>query len=286
MFATTDLRALLTLDRTDEWTFQDPYLFKGTPAENQRTFGGQVLAQAIMAASQTVPDDRTCHSMHAYFLRPGSNAASITYQVEPTRDGRTFSQRRVTALQGGSTRFVLTASFHIAEAGLEHSDPMPPTPGPDECPSLGEVLRERFGSAAEQWIAWQGLEVRYAGDSSQFGGPSHSTHMRVWVRTIDPLGDDARMQPALAAYMSDLTILSAAALPHRVAILSPQVEAASLDHAMWFHRPIRADQWLLHDQISPSASGALGFSSGRIFQDGVLRATASQEGLIRLREQD
>lgn len=284
MTETTSLLRLLTLDQLDETRFRDPQLHLGTQWEYQRTFGGQVVAQALMAASGTLTPERRCHSMHAYFLRPGSNARPIDYQVEVTRDGNTFSQRRVTAFQQDKLMFALTASYHVEEPGLQHSDPMPPdVADPMDCPPVAEVLTERFGSAAAQWIAWQGLDVRYVGDSSDSTQASaHSAHLRVWARTQETLPDDPRLHTALAAYLSDLTILSVAAVPHQVTIMSPQVQAASLDHAMWFHRDLRADQWLLHDQISPSASGGLGFSNGRLFQGGELKASVSQEGLIRL----
>lgn len=280
----TSLLRLLTLDQLDQTRFRDPQLHLGTPWESQRTFGGQVMAQALMAASHTLGPERRCHSMHAYFLRPGSNALPIDYHVELTRDGNTFSQRRVTAYQRDVLMFALTASYHLDEPGLEHADPLPAhVPVADDCPPLGEVLLERFGSHASQWIAWRGLDVRFVGDSSDSIPPEpHAAHMRVWARTLEELPDDPRLHTALAAYLSDLTILSVAAVPHNVTILSPQVQAASLDHAMWFHRDLRADRWLLHDQISPSASSGLGFSNGRLFQDGQLRASVSQEGLIRL----
>lgn len=284
MTETTSLLRLLTLDQLDATTFRDRQLHVGTPWEYQRTFGGQVVAQALMAASQTLNAQRRCHSMHAYFLRPGSNARPIDYRVEITRDGNTFSQRRVTAFQQDKLMFALTASYHVEEEGLQHSDPIPAgVPDPEDCPPVADVLTTRFGGSAAQWIAWQGLDVRYVGDSSDSIDPSaHSAHMRVWARTQEKLPDDPRLHTALAAYLSDLTILSVAAVPHNVTIMSPQVQAASLDHAMWFHRDLRADQWLLHDQISPSASGGLGFSNGRLFQDGQLKASVSQEGLIRL----
>ena len=228
MTDTTSLLQLLTLDQLDETSFRDPQLHLGTPWEYQRTFGGQVLAQALMAASRTLTPERRCHSMHAYFLRPGSNSRPIDYRVEVTRDGNTFSQRRVTAYQQDRLMFALTASYHVEEEGLQHSDPIPvDVPDPKDCPAVADVLTERFGSSAAQWIAWQGLDVRYVGDSSGSIDPSaHSAHMRVWARTQESLPDDPRLHTALAAYLSDLTILSVAAVPHQVTIMSPQVQAA------------------------------------------------------------
>ncbi|MCT1459060.1 acyl-CoA thioesterase II [Aestuariimicrobium sp. p3-SID1156] len=278
-----ELVRMLTLHQTEDYIFADPSVHAGTERENQRTFGGQVLAQALMAASRTVGEDRSCHSFHCYFLRPGSNAKPITYKVEGTRDARSFSQRRVNAYQDEKLMFTLTSSHHITESGFEHSDKVPGgTPGPEDCPTMAEVLRDRFGGGAEQWIAWRGLDVRYAGDSGSVGSDSHSSHMRVWVRVAAELPDDVRLHQSLAAYISDLTILSVATIPHQVPILAPNLQAASVDHAMWFHRPIKADQWLLHDQISPSASAARGFSSGRIFQHGAMASSVCQEGLLRL----
>ena len=281
-----ELVRMLSLEQVDDLVFRDPSVHAGTERENQRTFGGQVLAQALMAASRTLDVDRRCHSFHCYFLRPGSNAKPIDYRVEDTRDARSFSQRRVKAFQDDKLMFTLTASFHIDESGFEHSDHMPAgTPLPENCPPVAEVLRERFGGGAEHWIAWRGLDVRYAGDSSTVGMESHSSHMRLWIRVAQDLPEDVRLHQALAAYISDLSILSVATIPHKVPVLAPNLMAASIDHAMWFHRPIRADRWLLHDQISPSAAGGLGFSSGRIFQDDVMRASCCQEGLLRVTDE-
>lgn len=278
-----ELVRMLTLEQLDETTFRDLSVHAGTERENQRTFGGQVLAQAMMAGSRTVGEDRDCHSFHAYFLRPGSNAKPIDYRVEGTRDARSFSQRRVNAYQDDKLMFTLTSSYHVRESSFEHSDRVPgSTPTPEDCPTMAQVLRERFGSGAEHWIAWRGLDVRYAGDSGAVGSESHSSHMRIWVKVATELAQDPMLHRALTAYISDLTILSTAMIPHQVPILAPNLQAASVDHAIWFHRPVKADQWMLYDQISPSAAGARGFSSGRIFQDSVVVASSCQEGLLRL----
>ncbi|CAI9408603.1 acyl-CoA thioesterase [Aestuariimicrobium sp. T2.26MG-19.2B] len=252
----------------------------------QRTFGGQVLAQALMAAYGTMPAERICHSLNAYFLRPGSTDAPIIYDVERTRDGHTFSARRVLARQRGTVIFTLSASFHELEEGLEHSDPAPVNvPAPEQCRRLSEVMSERFGSESSLFHEWDALDVRFAGDSGRSGEispSSHRAHMRVWVRTTEGLPDDHRLHQAVTAYLSDMTLLGVSTVPHEVAFLSAQLQAASIDHAMWFHRPIRADQWILYDQVSPSASNALGFSMGRLLQDGLQVATCNQEGLIRV----
>ena len=263
-------------------------LFRGRHPKTtwQRTFGGQVLAQALMAAYGTVPAERVCHSLNAYFLRPGSTDAPIIYDVETTRDGHTFSARRVLARQRGTVIFTLSASFHELEDGLEHSDPEPThVPAPEDCPRLADVMSSRFGSEMSLFHEWDALDVRFAGDSGRSGEivpSSHMAHMRVWVKTTEELPDDLRLHQAISAYLSDMTLLGVSTVPHEVAFLSENVQAASIDHAMWFHRPIRADQWVLYDQVSRSASHALGFSMGRLLQGGVQVATCNQEGLIRV----
>lgn len=249
----------------------------------QRTYGGQVLAQALNAAYATVPDGRVAHSLHAYFLRPGSVGSDITYRVDQVRDGKTFSTRRVSAHQSEEI-FAMSASFHEMESGLDHSDPMPlDVPGPDECPTLVEVMDSRFGPQPV-WREWDALDVRFVGDSSPGGAIKPGRHvasMRIWARTQGELPDDLRIHQAVLAYLSDLTLLSVSTVPHPVVFVSQEIQAASIDHVMWFHREFRADQWLLYDMFSPSASHALGYSSGRLFQNGQLIASCAQEGLIR-----
>ena len=251
----------------------------------QRVFGGQVLAQALTAASRTVPASRIVHSLHGYFLRPGRIDVPIVYAVEAVRDGGSFSSRRVVARQAGSVIFYLSASFHVAEEGFEHRDAMPEgVPGPDECPSLGEVLSKVSGRPISVWDReWGVLDIRYVGDSRAGGSlvdPAHPALARMWVKTNAPMPDEPRLHAAALAYLSDLTLLSASTIPHGV-FVGLNVQAASIDHAMWFHRPFRADQWLLYDQGSPSASGGLGLSLGKLFQDDVLVGSVAQEGLIR-----
>lgn len=252
----------------------------------QRAFGGQVLAQALSAAARTVDASRTVHSMHGYFLIPGRTDIPIVYDVEQVRDGRSFSSRRVVARQGGKTIFYLSASYQVTEEGFEHQDPMPTdVPGPDDCPRYVEVLAGLTGREPAVWQREYGaLDVRFAGDSRPGGtlaDPRHPARARVWVRVDGRLPDDPRIHQAALAYASDLTLLAAATVPHEVFIGGPQVQAASLDHAMWFLRGFRADSWLLYDQISPSASNARGLSTGRLFQDDRLVAQVAQEGLIR-----
>lgn len=250
----------------------------------QRVFGGQVLAQALTAAARTVSAERTVHSLHGYFLIAGRTDLPIVYDVELVRDGGSFSSRRVVARQGGQVMFYLSASFHTHEEGYEHADPAPGTPAPEDSPRLTAVLEELTGRAASRWEhEWGVIDVRYIGDSRPGGAirdPAHPARARAWVRVAGELPDDPVLHRAALAYTSDLTLLGVSTVPHGV-LVGYSVQAASLDHAMWFHRPFRADRWLLYDQISPSASGALGLSTGRLFQDGRLVATVAQEGLIR-----
>ncbi|MBK8459437.1 MAG: acyl-CoA thioesterase II [Micropruina sp.] len=271
-----ELVALLNLEQIDV------DLFRATPASTslQRVFGGQVLAQALAAAYRTVQGDRAAHSLSAYFLRPGATTSPLLYQVETTRDGRSFSSRRVVARQGGRPIFSMSSSFHIVEPGLDHSDPLPDgVPVPDACPLLSEVLGARSARASAAWEAeWGALEVRYAGDA---GAPGAAA-MRVWVRAEGRLPDDPITHQLVIAYLSDLTLLGVSTVPHPVVFGSPSLQAASINHSMWFHRPTRADQWLLYDQVSPSASGALGFSFGRLFSQTALVGSCAQEGLIRM----
>ncbi len=278
-----DLLHLLDLEEIEPDIFRGPY----GETQLQRTYGGQVLAQAVMAAYRTMPTDRWLHAVHAIFLEGGRSNAPIVYHVETTRDGGSFSSRRVVAQQQGRRLFALTAMFHRDEDGLDHADPMPTgVPEPDECPSMREVVAQRLGErAARFWSDWDDLEVRFVGQSGPDGairGEAHAAHQRVWVRANGHLPDDPRLHHAVLAYLSDLTLLAVSTVGHPVVFASRDMQAASLDHGMWFHRPLQADQWLLYDQVSPSASNALGFSLGRLFQHGVLVANTSQQGLIRL----
>jgi acyl-CoA thioesterase II len=254
----------------------DVDLFRGRQPETsmQRVFGGQVLGQALVAATRTVPEDRAVHSLHAYFLRPGDTSVPIVYRPEPTRDGGTFSSRRVVASQHGKAILYMSASFQRAEPGLDHADPMPDgVLPPDEAPTLASILEARSGRPADDWKKeWAALDVRLAG----------MTGTQFWIRAAGKLPDDQALHSCVLAYASDLTLLGASLLPHQVIIGDPRIQPASLDHAMWFHRSFRADEWLLYDQASPSASGARGFATGRLFTvDGTLVASVVQEGLIR-----
>jgi acyl-CoA thioesterase II len=246
-----------------------------------------VAAQALAAASQTVPAEVFAHSLHAYFLRPGDTAIPIVYDVERIRDGRSFATRRVVARQHGTSIFFLTASFHLEEIGYDHQDLMPAVPAPEDCPTMGDLFRRVTGRSDDMsWEReWAALDVRYAGDSRPGGRipvEREPARAQIWLKASDRLPADPIVNTCVLAYASDLTLLGVSLVPHGVLIISPQLQPASLDHSMWFHRPFRADEWLLYDQHSPSASGARGFAHGQIFsEDGRLVASVAQEGLIR-----
>ncbi len=277
-----ELMALLDLEVIED------NLFRGRQPDTslQRVFGGQVAAHALVAASRTVPDPYDVHSLHSYFLRPGDTTVPIVFDVESVRDGRSFATRRVLARQHGRPIFAMTLNYQIPEEGLDHQDPMPPTPGPDECPTLGEVLAGHGKRSADWAREWAALDVRYAGNSRPGGAiadPDVAARVRLWIRVNGRLPDDSLLHTAAFTYSSDMTLLGAALVPHDLTLGSPQVQAASLDHSIWFHRSFRADEWWLYDQVSPSASGGRGLSMARVFaQDGRLVASVAQEGLIRL----
>lgn len=264
-------------------------LFRGAqPAETKlvRVFGGQVAGQAIMAAMRTVPADRHLHSMHVYFILGGDPSIPIIYDVEAVRDGRSFTTRRVSARQHGEVIFYMTASFQIAEDGLDHQEAMPAVPSPDDSMPLEDVMRAVAPDAVELFKAeWGGFQTRYVGDNRSSDDPSRSfvkTVQRMWFRADGRLPDDQNLHRAAFTYYSDYSLLGASLLPHGIMLSSPRIQAASLDHVIWFHRPFRVDEWLLYDQTSPSASGARGLSTAKIFrEDGSLVATLAQEGLIR-----
>lgn len=275
----SEVLALLELERRDAST----YVGQHPPTEQQRTFGGQVMAQALAAVYQTVPSDRLAHSLKGYFLRPGSTAAPITYVVFRTRDGGSFSTRRVTALQFDKEIFVMSASFKVPEDGLDHAAvPHKPPSLPDDCPRLSTVLGERSPRTAEVWEKeWAALDTRFVGFSHR--GQTDGVRMQVWLKSVGEMPDDPRLHQMVLAYASDLTLLAVSTIPHPEAFGSPRLQMATIDHSMWFHRPLRADEWVLYDQSSPNAANALGLSVGRLFDaHGRLGAHAVQEGLIRM----
>jgi acyl-CoA thioesterase-2 len=252
-------------------------------------FGGQVLGQALTAAARTVPPDRGAHSLHAYFLRPGDVRRPIVYEVDRIRDGRSFTTRRVVAVQGGEAIFDLAASFQVDEPGFEHQDAMPDAPPPESVPTEQERMARHLEALPpplrERALAPRPFEIRPVDDRDD---PLHPTprppRRLVWLRTSGPVPNDPALHRALLAYASDYAFLGTALLPHGVTWLAPGVQVASLDHAVWFHRPFRTDEWLLHVVDSPVASGARGLVRGRVFtRGGVLVASTAQEGLLRRR---
>ncbi|MCX6395928.1 MAG: acyl-CoA thioesterase II [Propionibacteriales bacterium] len=264
-------------------------LFRGRQPKTsmQRVFGGQVAAHALVAATRTVDPAYAVHSLHSYFLRPGDTSVPIVYDVEAVRDGRSFATRRVLARQHGRPIFAMTLNFQVPEEGLEHQDTMPEVPAPEDCMDLAEIFRERFTSVDNIFASeWGALEVRFAGNSRPGGelhDPARPAQSRLWIRVAGGLPDDPLCHTAAFTYASDMTLLGATLTPHGVHIETPGMQAASLDHTIWFHRPFRADEWWLYDQTSPSASGGRGLAIARIFTaDGRLVASVAQEGLIRL----
>ena len=272
------LLEVLTLDRIDD------NVFRGRSPETslQRVFGGQVLAQALIAAGSTVTRERTVHSLHAYFLRLGDPIVPIAYLVEPVREGRSFSTRRVVAHQHGRPIFQMSASFQISEPGLDHQAPAPEVPRPDALPTV----EERIARGDDNWpsdpLEWAAIDVRPV-QGPTCGTADVTERVQVWLRAAGTMPDEPLLHAAVLAYASDLTLLAAAIVPHGVGLHDPRVFAASLDHAMWFHRSFRADEWLLHDASSPSASNARGTGQGKVFDlAGRLVATTVQEGLMRV----
>ena len=254
----------------------------------QRVFGGLVVAQALVAVSRTV-EDRVPHSLHCYFVLPGDTTAPIVYQVERVRDGRSFTTRRCVAIQGGRTIFDLFASFHVEERGLEHQMPMPDVPDPDGLPSTADIEASQglaVPPSLKQWfIGERAIEIRSC-DLRRYDKASPPVNrQQVWIRASARLPDDPAVHRAVLAYLSDLTLIDAALAPHGRTLFEPEFAVASLDHALWFHRPFRADEWLLYAQDSPSTHGSRGLARGLLYdRGGALVASVVQEGLIRLRE--
>jgi acyl-CoA thioesterase-2 len=259
-------------------------IFRGrSPDEKrQRVFGGQVAGQALVAAGRTVSTGAV-HSLHAYFLRPGDPAVPILYEVDRIRDGRSFTTRRVVAIQHGHAIFNLSASFHVREAGFDHQLPMPPVPEPETLPTFAERMapwRERLGD----WYARpRPIDTRHVDAPSQDRSlGARPPRQRVWMRADGRLPDDSLLHACVVAYAADMTLLDSVLLPHGVSWDDGVAMMASLDHVMWFHRPFRADEWLLYDQESPSAAEGRGLARGTIFtRAGALVVSVAQEGLVR-----
>jgi len=284
--AVAELIAILDLERLEV------DLFRGQNPKTgwRRVFGGQVVAQALVAATRTVPDDRPAHSLHAYFMLPGDPRTPIVYEVERIRDGRSFTTRRVKAIQHGRAIFATTVSYQVVEDGLVHQPAMPAVAGPEGLLD-GKALAAAGGTGMPEAIAayfgrerpialWPVDLNRYiaAGTSGRTPEPVFN----VWLRAASALPDDPALHRAVLAYASDMTLLDVSLIPHGRSVFDPTIQAASLDHALWFHRPVKIDDWLLYAQDSPVAGGARGFARGQIFdRAGNLVASVAQEGLIR-----
>ena len=278
-----ELVALLTLERLEDNLFRGQSRDIGT----KYVFGGQVLGQALSAAQQTVEDARAVHSIHAYFLRAGDIEAPIIYHVDRTRDGHSFSVRRVTAIQHGQPIFVFAASFQHDEPGVSHQFHMPEVPMPEDVePNVAppaEVM-EKLPAKMQRWLSRMGpFEMRPIYPRDEVKPPKRPPYQQVWLRLIDKVDDAPELHRALLAYASDFYLLGTTTFPHGISYYQPNVQMASLDHAMWFHRPFRVDDWLLYSLDSPTAQNARGLARGQFFtRDGILVASTAQEGLIRV----
>ena len=257
----------------------------------QRVFGGQVIGQALVAAQRTVGEDRNVHSLHCYFMLPGDPAVPIIYEVDRLRDGGSFTTRRVTAIQHGRAIFSLECSFQVTEEGLEHQMPMPlDVPPPEALRSQFELL-EAAGHAIPDavrtfWSRERPIEVKPVNSEHYTTRQKLPPRQSVWIRTTGEVPDNRRLQAAILAYLSDMTLLDTSTFAHGRIGFDPEIQMASLDHAMWFHRSHKLDDWLLYSQDSPNTIGARGFSRGFLYaRDGTLIASTAQEGLVRLRTQ-
>jgi len=266
-------------------------LFRGVSPQNgwQRVFGGQVLGQALVAAGRTVEEGRAAHSLHGYFLLAGDPAHPIIYEVERIRDGGSFTTRRVKATQHGRAIFAMSASFQKLEEGYEHAAEMPDVPPPEALPSAADRVAELMDALPENmrsfWQRENPIELRPVDISRYLSRDPRPPAQHIWLKANGRLPDDPRLHQCVLAYASDFTLLDTALIAHGKLLFDKDIQLASLDHALWLHRPFRADDWLLYTQDSPSASGARGFCRGSFFtRQGELVASAAQEGLIRKRE--
>ncbi len=285
----SELLALLELEPLEVNIYRGSNRDVGTG----RVFGGQVFAQALVAARKTVTEPREAHSVHGYFLREGDVKAPIVFFVDRPRDGGSFTSRRVTAIQHGEAIFHLSASFHVTEPGMEHQFPMPEVPAPETLRNELEIVRANAHKFPEslRGVLTQDRPLDFRpivpADplADQGAVPSAGARRMVWFRTVAPLPDQPILHQAVLAYASDYGFLPTALLPSGVSYRDPRLMIASLDHTLWMHRPFRADEWLLYVNDSPSTFGARGFVRGEVFtRDGVLVASVAQEGLVRLRE--
>lgn len=257
-------------------------IFRGIVADTilTRTFGGQVAGQALVSAVRTVDERYRVHSLHGYFLRPGNPTIPTVFLVDRIRDGRSFCTRRVTGVQDGQAIFTMSASFHVGDVGIEHEDQMPPVPDPEDLPDTADIASDELSWEFREWANW---DLRFVPEDQVTRRKGVPAQQQVWFRYRRRLPDDPVFHVCTLAYMSDMTLLGSAQVPHPDA----QVQQASLDHALWFMRPFRADEWLLYDQSSPSAGFGRALTQGRIFdREGHLVAAVVQEGLTRLVRED
>jgi len=283
MAAVEELLSTLDLEQLER------NLFRGRSPQNgwQRVFGGQVVGQALVAADRTVEEqDRLAHSLHAYFLRPGDPKVPIIYDVDRIRDGGSFSTRRVIAIQHGQAIFSMGASFHKPEPGFDHQIAMPDVPPPEDLPSEEELLAHMLSNMPKEvrhyWERERPIELRPVDLSRFFCREKLEPKQYLWIKTNGRLPGNFRLHQCALAYASDFSLLDTALIAHGRVLFDPRLMLASLDHALWFHRPFRADEWLLYAQDSPSAQAGRGFCRGSIFsRDGRLVASTAQEGLIR-----
>ena len=278
-----ELIDLLTLERLEDNLFRGQSRDIGT----KYVFGGQVLGQSLSAAQHTVDDDRTVHSIHAYFLRAGDITAPIVFDVDRSRDGHSFSVRRVTAIQHGQPILVFAASFQKIEPGVEHQFHIPEVPQPEDIPAPEPISPEVMAGLSakmQRWLSRMGpFDMRPVYPRDELNPSKRPPYQQVWFRLNERIGDDANLHRAMLAYASDFYLLGTTTFPHAISYYQPNVQMASLDHALWFHRPFRIDDWLLYALDSPSASGARGLARGSIYtRDGTLVASVAQEGLIRV----
>lgn len=278
-----DLLQVLQLERLELNLFRGVSRDLGLP----QVFGGQVLGQSLHAASATVDADRSVHSLHAYFLLPGDVNAPIIYEVDRSRDGGSFSSRRVVAIQHGQPIFHMSASFQIEQAGLEHQDSMPVVPAADTLPDIHELVKKSTSVPPElkRWFQIPlPIEFRAVNPHALMSGDATPADTKFWFRAIDTLPDDPVLHQCVLAFASDFYLLRTATQPHGIPFPSAKLRLASIDHAMWFHRSLRVDDWLLYSIDSPSASGSRGLSRGQIFdRNGALVVSVAQEGLVRVR---
>ncbi|MDX3808033.1 acyl-CoA thioesterase II [Bosea thiooxidans] len=277
------LMAILDLERLES------NLFRGRSPKSTwpRVFGGQVIAQSLYAACKTV-EGRQPHSLHAYFLLPGDPEQPIVYEVDRLRDGRSFTTRRVLAIQKGEAIFAMSASFQVDEPGYEHQMPMPDVPMPEDLPDREEMAQSILPHMPDAVQAYyqrkRPIEIRPVELERYRTGGKMEPKFNVWIRAMEPLPDEPALHQSVLAYASDLMLLDSSLIAHGTTVFDQKIQGASLDHALWFHRPFRADDWLLYAQDSPSTSGARGFSRGMVFdRQGHLVASVAQEGLIRPR---